>query len=199
MRRLSGNTSEKRKTDLSGFNILISFSFDIVYGYDNFDLIEPEKFQFAEVPSQIELVAGLGLFYEITDRFLISTTFDYIKGNELIFYDQVSIEHMYYRNEDSINFLVNELYRIGGRKKFFLTAGAGAHFLLPYDVIKTTGKITEEAITIHQPGNKTYPIAAIGIGRLITSHNLNLIVEMKYFNIFDLGKSGLSLKIGAFF
>jgi hypothetical protein len=106
---------------------------------------------------------------------------------------------MYYRNEDSMNFLVNGLYRIGGSKKFFLTAGAGAHFLLPYDVIGVKGKVMEETITIHQPGNKTYPIAAIGIGRLITSHNLNLIVEMKYYNVFELGKSGLSLKIGALF
>ena len=64
---------------------------------------------------------------------------------------------------------------------------------------KVTGKIMEETITIHQSTNRSYPIAAIGIGRFVTSHNLDLIIEMKYFNIFELGKSGLSLKIGAIF
>lgn len=191
--------TKEQKTDLSGLNILIGFSFNIVYTYNNLDLIEPEKYQFAEVPSQIGLTAGLGLFYEITDRFLISATFDYIKGNELLFHDLLSIEHMYYRSEDSVNLLVNVLYRLGGRKKFYLTAGAGTHFLLPRDIIRVKGKVMEETITIHQSGNNRYPIAAIGIGRFVTSHNLDLVIELKYYNVFELGKSSLSFKIGAFF
>lgn len=186
------------KKDIDGFNIFVNFAFNIAYRHENQNNFEPDYYEFTDTPTEAEFFLGLGCFWEMSDRLMLRARVDYIFGNEYRYFDYTEIEYAEYRALDTLNFFFDGIYKLGKRKRFYLVAGGGVHYIFPQErVIETYVK--KETLIISPPDKKIFPVLMLGGGRFISMHGLDLFIELDFFHIFDLEKNNLALRIGVFF
>lgn len=157
----------------------------------------PGENDFPVTPSFTGFGLGLGFLMDISKKFALQVSADYVFGGEVQKIDPSDSEFFLYKTYNTANFLASGVLKLNSRKiQSFLTAGGGLSMLLPYDDSEDTGS-TGSIVLVEAPDKKTYPMLMLGGGVMIRLKSAGFLkIELQFTRVLDYDKNAIFLKLG---
>lgn len=191
-------TSAQTQVDVKGkkdFHIFLSGAFSLVQEMGSDSDYVPGENDFPVTPSHSEFGGGIGFMFGLSDNLALKIEGDYLLGAEVEKEDPSDGETYTYKTYDNINVLGSLLFMFGDETKFFISGGAGANILMPYDDKEETGSLGS-VIVIQKPDTTVNIMAAAGAGVLLDAGGLLIKIEGQYTMVFDYEKNSIFVKLG---
>jgi hypothetical protein len=175
--------------------ILVHGVFNLAQEMGSNDEYVPGENDFPVTPAHNEYGVGCGVMVNLSNKFAIRLSGDYLQGAEVEKEDPSDGETIMYRTYNNINVLGSVIFKFGGKTRFFISCGAGINILSPYADKEVAGSLGS-IIMLRAPDSKTNPMASFGGGVILNMKKIIFKIEALYTKIFKYQKNSILLRLG---
>lgn len=150
---------------------------------------------FPITPAHDEVGLGLGVIMNLSNRFAVQISVDYLLGAEVKKEDPSDGETCTYKTYDNVNLLGSGIVKLGGKTQFFISPGVGINLLAPYADKEKTGSLGS-IIVIEAPDKKIHPMMVLSGGVIHNMRKTFIKLEILYARIFDYQKNSILFRLG---
>ena len=186
-----GMTTQKNKKTY----IFVHVAFSLAQKMGSNDEYVPGENDFPITPAHKEYGVGCGLIINLSNRFAIQLSGDYLLGAEVKKEDPSDGETYMYKTYNNINVLGSLMFKFGRKNRFFISCGAGLNILSPYADKEVEGSLGS-IIMLQAPDSKTNPMASFGGGVILNMKKIIFKIEALYTKIFKYEKNSILLRLG---
>ncbi len=175
--------------------IFVHVAFSLAQKMGSNDEYVPGENDFPITPAHHEYGVGCGLIINLSNRFVVQLSGDYLLGAEVKKEDPFDGETYMYKTYNNINVLGSLMFKFGRKNRFFISCGGGVNILTPYANKEVEGSLGS-IIMLQAPDSKTNPMAAFGGGVILNMKKIIFKIEALYTKIFNYHKNSILLRLG---